>query len=59
MLVRNKIWKTYNKSLVILDVAGFDMQNKYKFITKLLNFDVETIVSYEQKDKDVTHKYSS
>lgn len=28
--VRNKVWKTSNKSLILLDVAGFDMQNKYK-----------------------------
>lgn len=59
IVVRNKIWKTSNKTLVILDVAGFDMVNKQKFIERLLNFDIDTIQPMEKKDKESDHHYSS
>jgi hypothetical protein len=43
IVVRNKIWKTYNKTIIILDVVGFDMQNKQKFIELMLDFDIELL----------------
>jgi len=51
IVVKNKIVKTCNKCVIVLEIIGYDLKNKFKQIASSLDFDYSYIGDNLDKDK--------